>query len=78
MEIKRMSYIVIYQGKHILERLSKLPVDVAYVSKKLHYAVIYADKEQEKNLKKQLKEVKGFKFFGPSHLYDENLNFTVK
>jgi uncharacterized protein YlbG (UPF0298 family) len=78
MEIKRMSYIVIYQGKNVLAKLEKLPVDIAYVSHKLNYAVIYADKEQEKNLKSQLKEVKGFKFFGPSHLYDDNLNFTVK
>lgn len=78
MEIKRMSYIVIYQGKHVLQKLEKLPVDIAYISEKLHYAVIYADKEQEGNIKKQLKDVKGFKFFGPSYLYDENLNFTVK
>jgi len=71
----RMQYIVFYQGKHVLEKLQSMPVDVAYVSEKQNYAIVYGDKEQEQSYKKQLKDVKGFKFFGPSQLYDENLNF---
>ena len=71
----RMQFIVFYQGKQVLEKLQSMPVDIAYVSDKQSYAVVYGDKEQEQNYKKQLKDVKGFKFFGPSQLYDENLNF---
>ena len=71
----RMQYIVFFQGKQIIDKLQTLPLDVAYVSSKQGYAVVYGDKEQEQNYKKQLKDVKGFKFFGPSQLFDENLNF---
>ncbi len=71
----RMQFIVFYQGKHVLEKLQSMPVDIAYVSDKQSYAIVYGDKEQEQNYKKQLKDVKGYKFFGPSQLYDENLNF---
>jgi uncharacterized protein YlbG (UPF0298 family) len=71
----RMQFIVFYQGKQVLEKLQSMPVDIAYVSDKQSYVIIYGDKEQEQNYKKQLKDVKGFKFFGPSQLYDENLNF---
>ena len=70
-----MQYIVFFQGKQTVEKLQALPLDVAYVSSKQGYAVVYGDKEQEQNYKKQLKDVKGFKFFGPSQLFDENLNF---
>lgn len=70
-----MQFIVFYQGKHVLEKLQSMPVDIAYVSDKQSYAIVYGDKEQEQNYKKQLKDVKGYKFFGPSQLYDENLNF---
>jgi uncharacterized protein YlbG (UPF0298 family) len=71
----RMQFIVFYQGKQVLEKLQSMPVDITYVSDKQSYVIIYGDKEQEQNYKKQLKDVKGFKFFGPSQLYDENLNF---
>ncbi len=75
MYTKRMSYVIFYQGKHVLEKLKNLPVDVTYISKKQNYAIVYADEDQEQALKKQLKDVKGFKFFGPSQMYDQNLNF---
>jgi uncharacterized protein YlbG (UPF0298 family) len=71
----RMQFIIFYQGKHVLEKLQTMPLDIAYVSEKQGYAVVYADKDQEQALKKQIKDVKGFKYFGPSQLYDENLNF---
>ncbi len=75
MYTNRMAFIVFYQGKQVLEKLKNLPVDISYISTKQNYAVVYADMEQEQNLKKQLKDVKGFKYFGPSQLYDSNLNF---
>ncbi|MDO9630049.1 MAG: DUF2129 domain-containing protein [Acholeplasmataceae bacterium] len=75
MYANRMSYVVFYQGKHVIEKLRSLPVDVAYVSEKQGYAVVYGDKDIEANLKKQLKDVKGFKHIGPSQLFDPNVNF---
>jgi uncharacterized protein YlbG (UPF0298 family) len=75
MYANRMQYVVFFQGKHVLEKLQSLPVDITYISEKQGYAVCYGDKEIESNLKKQLKDVKGFKFVGPSQLYDANLNF---
>ena len=75
MYANRMQYIIFFQGKHVPEKLKSLPVDVIYVSEKQGYAVMYGDKSIEATLKKQLKDVKGFKFVGPSQLYDENLNF---
>lgn len=75
MYANRMAFVVFYQGKHVLEKLKNMPVDVSYVSSKQNYAIVYADLDQEQNLKKQLKDIKGFKYFGPSQLYDSNLNF---
>lgn len=71
----RMQYVIFYQGKQVQEKLQNLPVDIAFISEKSGYAVVYGDKDLEQTLKKQLKDVKGFKFIGPSQLYDENLNF---
>ena len=75
MYANRMSYVIFYQGKHVIEKLKSLPVDVSYVSEKQGYAVVYGDKDIEANLKKQLKDVKGFKHIGPSQLFDPNVNF---
>jgi uncharacterized protein YlbG (UPF0298 family) len=70
-----MSFVIFYQGKHVLEKLKNLPVDVAFISKKQNYVIVYADLDQEQNLKKQMKDVKGFKHLSSSQLFDENLNF---
>jgi uncharacterized protein YlbG (UPF0298 family) len=75
MYANRMSYVVFYQGKQVLDKLKSLPVDITYISEKQGYAVVYGDKDIEANLKKQLKDVKGFKFVGPSQMFDANLNF---
>jgi len=75
MYANRMAYIVFFQGKHVIEKLQTMPVDITYVSEKQNYAVVYGDKDQEVTFKKQLKDVKGFKFIGPSLMYDPNLNF---
>jgi len=75
MYANRMSYVVFFQGKHVIEKLRSLPIDVSYVSEKQGYAVVYGDKDIEANLKKQLKDVKGFKHIGPSQLFDPNVNF---
>ena len=75
MYANRMQYVVFYQGKHVLEKLKTLPVDIAYISEKQNYAVCYGDKDIEAQLKKQLKDVKGFKHIGTSQTIDTNLNF---
>jgi uncharacterized protein YlbG (UPF0298 family) len=75
MYANRMSYVVFYQGKQVIDKLKSMPVDITYVSEKQGYAVVYGDKDIEANLKKQLKDVKGFKFVGASQMFDANLNF---
>ncbi|MDI6452926.1 DUF2129 domain-containing protein [Peloplasma aerotolerans] len=75
MYANRMAYVVFFQGKQVVEKLKSLPVDVSYISQKLNYAIVYGDNQIEQTLKKQLKDVKGFKYVGPSQLYDETLNF---
>ena len=75
MYAKRMACIILFQRKHVVEKLQSMPVDIAYISEKQNYAVVYGDLDQEAVLKKQLKDVKGFKYIGPSQMYDPNLNF---
>ncbi len=75
MYANRMQYIIFYQGKQVIEKLKNLPVDVAFISQKLGYAICYGDKESEQTLKKQLKDVKGFKHITTSQTFDSNLNF---
>lgn len=75
MYANRMQYVIFYQGKQVLEKLKTLPVDIAFISEKQGYAVVYGDKDIEAQLKKQLKDVKGFKHVGTSQTFDQNLNF---
>ncbi|QWB95856.1 DUF2129 domain-containing protein [Mycoplasmatota bacterium] len=72
---ERASFVVFFRGKHMMNKINELPVDVAYQSDKSNYVVIYADKKEEENLRKQLKKIKGYKGFAPSYLYDETRNF---
>jgi uncharacterized protein YlbG (UPF0298 family) len=58
----RMQYIVFFQGKQIVDKLQTLPLDVTYISTKQGYAVVYGDKEQEQNYKKQLKMLRDLNF----------------
>jgi uncharacterized protein YlbG (UPF0298 family) len=71
----RMAYVIFYQGNKVLKKLETLPVDVSYVSKKMSYAIIYSDVEAERQIKKELRFVKGFKHMSPSKTFDETLNF---
>ena len=75
MYTNRISYVAIYHGKHALNKLKNLPVDVSYISGKQHYAVIYFDKSNEDMIVKQMKNIKGLKHFGPSQTYNDELNF---
>jgi uncharacterized protein YlbG (UPF0298 family) len=75
MYTNRISYVAIYHGKHVLNKLKNLPVDISYISEKQNYAVVYFDKSNEQMIQKQMKNVKGLKHFGPSQTYNEELNF---
>lgn len=75
MYTNRISYVAIYQGKHVLNKLKNLPVDISYISEKQNYAVIYLDKANETMVVKQMKNVKGLRHLGPSQTYNEELNF---
>lgn len=72
---ERASYVIFYQGDEFIKEIEKLPFDVSFISKKSSYVVIYADKKEEENIKKQLKKLKGFKGFSESQLYDQERNF---
>lgn len=75
MKLNRGSYVVFYQGKHVLRKLETLNVNLIYVSKKQHYAVLYMDNDNENEVKRELKKVKGFRGFNKSLNFDENYNF---
>ena len=47
-------YIVDFKGKEVPKRLSKMDVNLTYISKKFNYAIVYLD------------EAKGEKTFGQS------------
>lgn len=78
MLVDRMSYVIFFKGNQVIDKLADLPLDVTYVSKKKRFAIVYADKASEEQIKKALKNIKGFKGFTPSQTFDENLNFNVK
>ena len=78
MLVERMSYVIFFKGKEVLSSLESLPLDVAYVSKKKRFVVVYTDKTKEEQIKNTLKKVKGFKGISPSQIFDESLNFDVK
>lgn len=75
MEIKRCAFIVDFKGKEVPKRLSKMDVNLTYISKKFNYAIVYLDEAKgEKLLINHLKNVKGFIGVTPSLFYDENAN----
>lgn len=78
MLVNRMSYVVFFKGKHVINKLNELPLDVVYISKKKRFAVIYTDKSNENQIRKTLKKTKGFKGFTQSQTFDESYNFDVK
>lgn len=77
MEISRMAYIVYFKGKNMIRRIKRLPVNIAYNSKKLNYLVFYGDLDQEKYYYNQIKRVRGFIKLEKSNLYLEHLNFNI-
>lgn len=77
MEIVRMAYIVYYKGNNLLKRLKRMPINIAYNSKRLNYVIFYGDLNQEKNYFNQIKNVKGFIKLEQSSLFSEELNFKV-
>ncbi|WP_162146948.1 DUF2129 domain-containing protein [Acholeplasma granularum] len=77
MEIQRVAYIVDFKGKEVPKKLSKMDVNLAYVSKKGNYAVVYFDKNKgEKMLTSHLKNVKGFIRIYPSLTFNEEANIS--
>ncbi|VEU81221.1 DUF2129 domain-containing protein [Haploplasma axanthum] len=76
--VDRMAFIVYFQGNEIVKRIEKMPVNIAYVSKKANYLVFYGDKKQEKSYFNQLKTIRGFKKFEMSQLFNEEYNFKLE
>lgn len=75
MQIERMAYIVDFTGKEVPKKLERMDVNVAYVSKKANYAIVYFDKTKgEKLLLSQLQGVKGFIGVHASLFFNEEAN----
>lgn len=74
MKLNRQSYVIFYQGKHVVRKLETLAVNIVYVSRRQSYAVFYTDKDQEQAIKKQLRKTKGFRNLSPSPAFNEELN----
>ena len=73
--VNRVGLVVHYQGKKVLDKLNEFDVNVYYTSKKQHYSVFYIDSNREKEIKKVLQNVKGFRKITETLLYDESYNF---
>lgn len=78
MEVARMAYIVYYRGSNILKRLRRMPVNVAYRSKRMNYVVFYGDLNQERNYFNQVKNVRGFIKLEKSDAFNVDLNFGIE
>lgn len=75
MQIERMAYIVDYYGKEVPKRLKKMDINLAYISKRFNYAVVYFDKDKgESLLISQLKKVRGFNRVYSSLYFNEEAN----
>lgn len=75
MQIERMAYIIDFHGKEVPKRLLHMDVNLAYVSKRANYAIVYCDTARgEKSLVQQLQKVKGFIRVKPSLFYEETKN----
>ncbi len=77
MAVNKMAYIVFYKGKSIEKQISRMPVNVKYISKKLNYLVFYGDQNKEKTYFNHLKNVQGFQKLEASPLYSEDVNFNL-
>jgi len=76
MQVKRMAYIINYNGNKVPQKLAEMDVNCAYVSKKFSYAVVYCDANKgASQLLNNLRNVKGFKSVTESILFDKTLNY---
>lgn len=77
MDVSKMAYVVFYKGKSIEKQISKMPVNLAYTSKKMNYLVFYGEINKEKTYYNHLKNIKGFQKIEASPLYNEDVNFNL-
>lgn len=77
-DVSKMAYIVFYRGKAVEKKIDKMPVNLAYVSKRINYLVFYGDMDKEKTYFNHLKNVKGFQKIEASPLYNEDVNYDLE
>lgn len=78
MNIIRDSYIIDYRNKAVLNKLKRMDVNIAYISKKFNYCVIYLDNNKgERYLLQNLRKVRGFIRFYPSLFLHEESNINT-
>lgn len=73
--VKRKSLIIYYNSHKAIEALDSRVINVAYVSKKAKYAVIYLDDKKVYDTKKYLVKAKGIRDVIESKLDIDYYNF---
>lgn len=77
MVVNKMAFIVFYGGKSVEKQITRMPVNVSYISKKLNYLVFYGDLNKERTYFNHLKNIKGFQKLESSPLFSEDVNFEL-
>lgn len=75
-QTERVAYIISFSSKALLKRIEKMPLSISYISEANRQVLVYFDKNQKKEIEKQLKKTKGFIEMEESALFQEEvLNF---
>lgn len=77
MRIDRISYIVYYKNKEAIKKVEQLDVNVTYNSTRLKFLTIYFDRDNEKDIKRKLEQMKGIIRYEPSLLENQKIIFEV-
>ena len=77
MAVERMGYIVYYRGRNIARKLKRMPVNIAYISRRMNYAVFYGNKDSEESYLNNLKRTRGFVKLEASEMFNESLNYSL-
>lgn len=77
MLVNRISYIVYFKNKEVVNKIEELDVKVFFVSQKSKYCTIYLDKNKEKEVRQALEKMKGVSRYEPSLLQAQDVKFEV-
>ena len=72
--LSRMCYVIYHRGSQFIKKIEKLNIDRVYTSKKMNYTVVYADLNYERELKRLLRKIRGYKYITQSKIFNTDLN----